>query len=100
MLPLRNQHPAVAARGQPRQTGPASVGSQARGLKTKGICRLSGCGDLLLEKKTNNPDTSIFLQELPHLLVLSLPSQTYGFCFQKTIDSIHKSIKGVCFAIL
>jgi len=40
---------------------------------------LSGCGDLLLDKKTNNPDTSIFLQELPHLL--------------KTIDSIHKSIK-------
>ena len=30
---------------------------------------LSGCGDLLLEKKSTNPDTQIFLQELPPLLV-------------------------------
>jgi hypothetical protein len=30
---------------------------------------LSGCGDLLLEKKSNNADASGFLGELPTLLV-------------------------------
>lgn len=40
---------------------------------------LSGCGDLLLGKKSNNPDTTIFLQELPQLL--------------KTIESIHRAVR-------
>lgn len=30
---------------------------------------LSGCGDLLLDKKSNNTETGLFLQELPNLLV-------------------------------
>ncbi|KAH7727798.1 Protein F34D10.6 b [Aphelenchoides avenae] len=40
---------------------------------------LSGCGDLLLDKKSNNTETGLFLQELPNLL--------------ETIDNIHKAAK-------
>jgi len=40
---------------------------------------LSGCGDLLLDKKSMNPEAGIFLQELPNLL--------------NAIDAIHKAIK-------
>uniref|UniRef100_A0A914CDY9 Uncharacterized protein n=1 Tax=Acrobeloides nanus TaxID=290746 RepID=A0A914CDY9_9BILA len=40
---------------------------------------LSGCGDLLLDKKSNNADTVMFLDELPNLL--------------NTIENIHKAIR-------
>uniref|UniRef100_A0A914GVW4 Uncharacterized protein n=1 Tax=Globodera rostochiensis TaxID=31243 RepID=A0A914GVW4_GLORO len=40
---------------------------------------LSGCGDLLLDKKTANPEAHLFLKELSNLL--------------KTIDAIHKAVK-------
>uniref|UniRef100_A0AC34QFB3 Uncharacterized protein n=1 Tax=Panagrolaimus sp. JU765 TaxID=591449 RepID=A0AC34QFB3_9BILA len=40
---------------------------------------LSGCGDLLLDKKSANSDTQAFLKELPSLL--------------ETIDGIHRSIR-------
>ncbi|KAL3089107.1 hypothetical protein niasHT_023571 [Heterodera trifolii] len=40
---------------------------------------LSGCGDLLLDKKSSNSAAHVFLNELPNLL--------------NTIDSIHKAVK-------
>ncbi|KAI6240921.1 Ankyrin repeat and Ankyrin repeat-containing domain-containing protein [Aphelenchoides fujianensis] len=40
---------------------------------------LSGCGDLLLDKKTNNPEATTFVTELPNLL--------------NTIEKIHRAIK-------
>uniref|UniRef100_A0A0K0F5M1 ANK_REP_REGION domain-containing protein n=1 Tax=Strongyloides venezuelensis TaxID=75913 RepID=A0A0K0F5M1_STRVS len=40
---------------------------------------LSGCGDLLFGKTSNNPETQIFLEELPNVL--------------DTIEHIHKGIK-------
>uniref|UniRef100_A0AC35TST0 ANK_REP_REGION domain-containing protein n=1 Tax=Rhabditophanes sp. KR3021 TaxID=114890 RepID=A0AC35TST0_9BILA len=40
---------------------------------------LSGCGDLLLDKTSNNPETQLFLEELPVVL--------------NTIENIHKAIK-------
>uniref|UniRef100_A0A1I8BXT1 ANK_REP_REGION domain-containing protein n=1 Tax=Meloidogyne hapla TaxID=6305 RepID=A0A1I8BXT1_MELHA len=40
---------------------------------------MSGCGDLVLDKKSNNPEAQIFLKELPSLL--------------SNIDSIHREIR-------
>jgi len=40
---------------------------------------MSGCGDLVLDKKSNNPEAQIFLKELPSLL--------------SNIDSIHRAIR-------
>lgn len=51
---------------------------------------LSGCGDLLLDKKSTNPDTTIFLKELPNLLVFF---KIILIFLKEIIDKIHQNIK-------
>jgi hypothetical protein len=40
---------------------------------------MSGCADLLMEKKSSNPDAQLFLRELPELI--------------GTIEQIHRAVK-------
>jgi len=63
---------------------PFSIPSIQQWLREGNLAKLdqlvmSGCGDLLLDKRSTNPDAHLFLHELPTLL--------------ETIESIHRAIK-------